>query len=152
MKFTHTIDIAATPAEVFVWLDDPERAKRWMTSVVESRILHETPERVGTTFVETVADDRGSTEMRGTVVGFEPNRRFAVHLVGERHEVDVEFRLEETAGGTRLTQTADLRFRGPMLLMGLLLGPFIKRRIRAQSEPESATLARLCESEGGERG
>jgi carbon monoxide dehydrogenase subunit G len=145
MRITNSIDIAAPPAEVFYWLDDPEQAKQWMTSVAESRILNETPERVGTTFVETVTDGDRSTTMRGTVVGYEQDRRFAVHLTGERHEVDVEFVLDEIACGTRLTQVADLRFRGPMLLMGFVLGPFLRKSIRRQAEQEFAMLARLCE-------
>jgi carbon monoxide dehydrogenase subunit G len=145
MRVTRSIEIAAEPADVFPWLDDPELAKRWMTSVAESRILHETPDRIGTTFVETVADGSGSTEMRGTVVSHEPDRSLAMHLVGERHEVDVEFRLERIPGGTRLTQTADLRFRGSAVLMGVFLGPFVKRKILSQLEGEHGHLRRLCE-------
>jgi carbon monoxide dehydrogenase subunit G len=145
MRITHTIVIAASPAEVFCWIDDPERAKRWMSSVESSRILHETPERVGTTFVETVAEGGRSTELRGTVVGYEPDRWLAMHLVGESHAVDVEFRLEPAAAGTRLTQDAELRFRGTARVMMLFLGSILKRKIRRQTEIEFAALARLCE-------
>jgi uncharacterized protein YndB with AHSA1/START domain len=109
MKTSNSIDIDSTPESVFHWLAKPERARVWMTSVSKTEILNETPDRVGTTFRETVEEDGNGIEMQGVVTGYQPNKLISFHLDSRVNQVDVEYRIEETHMGVRLTQTARIQ-------------------------------------------
>ena len=146
MDISHAIDIRAAPQEVFSWLKDPERAKAWMTSVSRTEYLHRTPEVVGTTFRETVADEGGAAELQGVITAYCPGELIAFHLEGQYNVVDVAYRLEEIGGCTRLTQSARIRFKGLVRLMSLLMGAKFKQNILDQSRKEFAKLKELCEA------
>jgi uncharacterized protein YndB with AHSA1/START domain len=147
MKINISVEINAPAEEVFYWLGDPERAKVWMTSVTHTEYIQRTPNLIGSTFRETVGEDGRSTEMRGVIVDFVPNQRIAFHLQGDYNAADVIFTLmEESQGITRLTQTADVRFKGITRLLNIVLGRIFKRNITRQSESEFATLKALCEA------
>ena len=109
MKITSTIKIENSPSEVFKWIEDPEKAKEWMTSVSEGEILHETPNRVGTTFREIVEDDDGSMEMHGRITKFKTDKLIAFHLESRVNVVDVEYSLEGMRDHTRLHYQADIQ-------------------------------------------
>ena len=146
MKISHSIEIESTPEEVFFWIKNPERAKEWMTSVSETEMLSGTPNTVGSTFREIVRDQNGKTEMHGTVTGFEENQMISFHLSGEYNVVDVEFRVEEIGERTRVTQTADILWRGSMKVVSIFLGRRIKKKIMSQSQSEFEKLKSLCEA------
>ena len=148
MKIVNKIKINATPEEVFHWLADPDRAMEWMTSVTGSEIIHETPDRVGTTFREYIEENGRGIEMRGVVTEFVPNERFAVHLESDINTVEVSFTLGEEEGMTLLTQNVDLRLKGMLKVLSVFLRSSIKKKIRAQAENEFANLKQLCEQDG----
>lgn len=147
MKLRHSVDIERRPEMVFSWLDDPARAAAWMSSVSKAEILHRTPDLVGTTFRETVADGHGSTELQGVVTACRPNQEIAFHLDGQYNEVDVDYRLEEVGGRTRLTMRAEVRFKGLQRALSLLVWPLFKAKVLGQFRRECAELKRLCESQ-----
>lgn len=131
MRLEERVDIEQRPEGVFSWLEDPTRAVVWMSSVSKTEILHRTPGLVGTTFRETVADAGGSAELEGVVTACEPKRVIAFHLEGRFNDVDVEYRLDEVQGRTRLTVRADLRFKGALAVSSFLLWPVFKRKASA---------------------
>lgn len=145
MKIVNIVDIEATPEEVFSWLDDPERAKEWMTGVTRSEFIEKTPEKVGTTFHEYIEKDGRGIEMLDTVTEYVPDERFAVHLESDINTVDVVFSLADREGGTRLTQEVDLRLKGALGAMGLFLESSIRKKVQAQAQREFAGLKQLCE-------
>jgi len=146
MKISHAIEIESSPEEVFYWIKNPERAREWMTSVSEGEMLSGTPNTVGSTFREVVRDQNGETELHGMVTGYEENEMISFHLSGEYNTVDVEFRLEKVGERTRVTQSADIRWRSFMKVMSIFLGQRIKKEITAQSQREFAKLKSLCET------
>ena len=145
MKLIFTIDIDSPLEKVFAWIKNPEKAKVWMTSVGETEMLSGDPNTVGSTFREVVRNQNGETELQGVVTGFRENESISFHLNGDYNIVDVEFRVERIGGLTRLTQTADIRWRSFMKIMSIFLGQQIKKEITAQSQAEFATLKSLCE-------
>ena len=146
MKISHSIEIERSPEEVFTWIKDPERAKEWMTSVSEGEMLTGDPNTVGSTFREVVRDENGETEIHGVVTGFEENQMISFHLSGEYNTVDVEFHVKKVGNRTRVTQNADIRWRGFMKVMSIFLGGRIKKEIMAQSQSEFEKLKTLCET------
>jgi carbon monoxide dehydrogenase subunit G len=148
MILTYAIEIDRRPDQVFPWIADPERAMTWMTSVSGGEILKRTPDLVGTTFRETVSDKNGSTELRGVVTACRPNQSLAFHLEGEFNKADVEYTLARIPRGTRLTMRAEVRFKGIVRVLGVLLRPVFRRKVLGQFAREFDELKRLCEKEG----
>jgi uncharacterized protein YndB with AHSA1/START domain len=148
MKITCTIEIHNSPEKVFYWLNNPERAMAWMSSVSKTELLQETPDLVGTSFREIVEEDGQSTELQGVVTDYQPNQLIAFHLSGKFNDVDVEYRLEEIDNYTRLTQNANIRFKGFTKVLSILFAPTFKKNITAQSQKEFARLKELSECSG----
>jgi len=147
MKIIHSIDINAEPSAVFAWIEDPQRAMQWQTSVVSGEIIKQTPGLVGTTFRETVEENGQSTELFGEITRFIPNQLIAFHLEGKFNVVDVSFRVEATASGSRVIQQADLRFKGVIRLISLFFRRSFRRKLAAQLQQEFARLKVLCEGD-----
>ncbi len=147
MKISNRIEIKAAPEKVFYWLEDPDRAMKWMTSVTKSEIIKETPLKVGTTFREYIEENGRGTEMHGVVTEFVSNERFAVHLEGDFTSADVSFILEENGEVTHLTQNVELRFKGMLKVLSVFIRASIKKKIIRQAQNEFARLKELCEQE-----
>jgi carbon monoxide dehydrogenase subunit G len=145
MKISNTIEIEATPAEVFYWLGDPSRAREWMTSVSHTEIIEKTPNWVGTTFRETVEEDGRGTELRGVVTDFIANERMAFHLEGKFNTVDVVWTLRDKGQTTEVSQMAEVKFRGLVRVLSIVLGSAFKKKVIAQDQREFARLKALCE-------
>ena len=146
MKLSFSIDVNSPPATVFSWIENPENAMKWMTSVARGEILHETPERVGTTFREVVEEDGNGVELQGMITGYEPGRSISFHLDSRVNVVDVAYCVEATQNGTCLTQTANIRWKFPVNVISLFMGTKMKQGISAQSQKEFEKLKELCES------
>ena len=145
MKIVNTIAINAPRQIVFSWLDDKDRAKRWMQGISRSETIRETPERVGTTFRECLEEDGHEIEMEGVVTDFVQDELLSVHLESKVHTADVTFALEERDGVTLLRQDVALQFKGVLRVLDLLMHARIKRKITSQTRSEFQALKRLCE-------
>jgi len=142
MKIVNRIEINATPETVFYWLEEPERAKEWVTNVTKSEFISKTPNKIGTTFREYVEEDGQGIEMQGVITEFQPNEEYAVRLESESHSADVRFVLTENAGLTQLTQTVELHFKNELSDDVL---DSIKKSIMTQAQSEFTKLKELCE-------
>ena len=142
MEVVNKIEINATPEQIFYWLEEPERAKEWVTSVTRSEYIKKTPNKVGTTFCEYVEEDGQGIEMQGVITEFEPNKGYAVHLESESHSADVRFVLIEKSSSTQLTQSVELHFKNELSDDVL---ESIKKSITTQAQREFARLKELCE-------
>jgi carbon monoxide dehydrogenase subunit G len=145
MEITSSIAIKNTPDVVFSWLENPEKAMEWMTSVSGGEILHETPERVGTTFREVVEDESGSIEMCGMITGFEPDKSIAFHLESRVNSVDVGYQVEKTDDGSRLMYRAKIKWKFPVNIISIFMGNKMRQSILAQLQNELGRLKELCE-------
>jgi hypothetical protein len=94
-----------------------------------------------------VEKDGKKVEMHGVITEYVPNERFSVRLEGERHMVDVCFRLVGNPRHTQMIQEVDLRLKGLLKLGSVFLRPMIKKGIQQQARAEFATLKRLVENE-----
>jgi carbon monoxide dehydrogenase subunit G len=145
MKISSSINIKSSPEVVFGWLENPEKAMQWMTSVSGGEILHETPERVGTTFREVVEDESGSMEMHGMITGFEADKSIAFHLESRVNIVDVEYRVEKSDGETCLDYQANVKWKFPVNIISIFMGKKMRQSILAQLQDELNKLKELCE-------
>jgi hypothetical protein len=145
MKISISININSTQEIVFCWLENPEKAMKWMTSVTKGEIIYESPDIVGTTFRETVEDESGSIEMEGFISGYQPNKSISFHLSSRVNIVDVAYSIEEIPTGVLLTNLANVKWKFPVNIISLFIGKKMKENIIAQSNEELSKLKVLCE-------
>lgn len=145
MKISHSIKINNTVENVFYWLENPEKAKHWMTNVVHYEIIKETPNKIGTTFKETIEENGQQLEMQGEITEFVANQKIVFNLKSKVHKVNVEFNLESLNNATLLTQNAHIQFKGFMKIMILIFGFIFKNKILKQINNEFVKLKKLCE-------
>ncbi len=148
MDITSSININSKAGIVFSWLASPEKARQWMRSVAETEILHETQERVGTTFREVVAEEGGRIEMQGSITGFEQDREISFHLFSKIHELDVDYRVEEIGTGIRVTVDSSIHWKFPVNVLSLFMGGKMRSGITDQLGKELEELKKLCEAPG----
>jgi uncharacterized protein YndB with AHSA1/START domain len=107
VEITETVEIAAPPSRVFKLVEDPQSAKLWMRGLEEVRITHRPADgKVGTRFVHQIKEGRRRAEYRGEITAHERPGHVAVRIGNERFAFDIDYRLAEAAGGTRLDYTA----------------------------------------------
>ena len=145
MKISFSIDINSPPATVFEWVENPGKAMQWMASVAGGEILHETPERIGTTFREVVEEDGNGVELKGVITDYKPERSISFRLDSRFNVVDVEYYVEGVQNGTRLTQNAIVRWKFPVNVISIFRGTKIKQNISTQAQKEFEKLKELCE-------
>jgi hypothetical protein len=147
MQIDCSIEILADPDQVFPWIDDPEKAMLWQQGVKGGEIIKETPERIGTSFVETMEEGGSSIEMRGVITGYTKNKLIAFHLESKIHVVDVTYSVAGADGRSLVLMESKIRWKFPMNIMRIFLGRKIKNGILEQTESEFAELKWLCEAE-----
>lgn len=97
-----TIDITASPAQVWALITDVTRMAEWSPQVVRSFVLGG-PVRLGTRFVNINHHGWKHWPTNAKVVRFTPHSDFAFQIL--ENNTIWSFQLEPTAdGGTRLTQ------------------------------------------------
>lgn len=66
-----------------------------MSSVSDARILNETEDRVGTTFIEVVEENGRSTQLQGVISGYNPPEMIAFDLSGRYNHTHVVYLVRE---------------------------------------------------------
>ena len=135
------IDIAAPVERVFALLADLTEYSRWLPPsglYNATSQVSETPVRLGTTYV----DQSRQATLYGRVTACRPPESLAFHqetrMALGRLAIDIRYRLEPIAGGTRVFRTTSPQFFGAI---AFLQGP-IRRSIRREN---LRTLARMKE-------
>ncbi len=146
MQIDSSIDIRSTPKDVFGWLEAPEKAMAWMSSVSSTEILLDTPERVGTTFREVLEEDGHTLEMRGAITGFQPDKSISFHLESSVNALDVEYSVMQIPEGVRVLECAKVQWKFPLNIYSIFFGQKMRRGILAQLQTEFARLKEICES------
>ena len=99
-ELVETIEVAATPAQVWALVSDLPRMASWSPQVVRTFVKGRV--RLGATAVNVNRRGPLFWPTRSRVVRFEPHRELAFRVV-ENHTI-WSFTLEPVAGGTRVTQ------------------------------------------------
>ena len=147
MKIVCENTIGKPPETVFPWIANPEKAMQWQKNVKGGEIIVDKPEKVGTTFKETIEEDGKSLEMFGTITNYIENEIIAFHLESKIHIVDVSYVLKEEDSSTRLTIDTTIKCKFPMNVMSLFMGKKMREGIKNQLESEIFELKKLCETE-----
>lgn len=147
MKNKYTIDIQAPLECVFHWIDDAERVKEWLPNVVENEDLNVTDDRIGSTFRQVYVENGKRMEMHGVVTGFVPNRQMKCEVTGDSFDLNLDYQLEEIAGGTRLIQDSEVRFKGFLKLLSPILTVISKLAPDKSQDESMGKLKALAEAD-----
>jgi uncharacterized protein YndB with AHSA1/START domain len=126
--FEERIALKASPAEVFPYLVEPDRLKRWLGGFVESRPLDGTEAGLGAKSVDVIRDNGREVLMHTEIRRYEPPNRLEVSIRAPGMEAVSDYRLagDET---TELTHRQQVRFRGFLRLMAPFIGGAMRRRL-----------------------
>ncbi|MCJ7581338.1 MAG: SRPBCC family protein [Candidatus Aminicenantes bacterium] len=145
IRFSAKIEINASSEKVFSWINDPNHAMKWMTSVTKTQIIKESPDKVGTTFREIIEDKRGQLEMFGTITEYKHNEKISFQLNSKVNTVYDWYFLEEIEGSTHLSLTAEIQFKSSLRFLIYIIWPVFKKKLTDQTQKELMNLKRLCE-------
>ncbi len=141
------IEIDATPERVFHWLDDPERVMQWAENVVENENLHETANKVGSTFRQVYDENGRRMEFMGEVLAYEKDRRLHITMTSKMFDLDVDYELVGIDGdGTRLVQDSTVSWKGMMKLIGPIMCKFMAKSGQDCMEKDFGRLKHLAET------
>lgn len=131
LKFSDSVDLAITPAQLFEVLADAESWPHWASVITKVTWTSPEPRGVGTTRV---------VDMRGGIVGdeeflaWEPNTRMAFRFNSSSTSALAAFaedyRVAETAEGCRLTWTLAQRLAGPARFTSFAAAPLMNLAFR----------------------
>jgi uncharacterized protein YndB with AHSA1/START domain len=143
-SFTQTIHIDRSPAQVWAYMMDFEKAPRWRNLVCDMRSVTDGPLRTGSEVEITFDLPGGRRSSRCEVWAFETARRFGLRTTTDKVIATFEYVLTPDDSGTTVTYTCDLRPRGVMWLLAPMM-------VRANCERYAQQLANLKRAvEGGD--
>ncbi len=142
IRFSNTIDIARTPAEVFSYLADLEHTPEWNWAITSTRKVSPGPVTVGSRFRQTRSVPRPAVEML-EVTRFDPDRR--IEIVGDLASFPAHLTYELSPGprGTSLTNSVEIDAAGPLGILGSLF----TGRVRASVAGNLGVLRTLLEEQ-----
>ncbi len=121
MKIQRTVETTAAPAAVFAYLSDFSNTTEWDPGTVTTERV-EGDGGVGTVYRNVSEFNGRESELRYEVVELVPERRFALTGEGKAVHADDTMEFEAIPTGTRVTYTADIRFKGALKLAEPFLG------------------------------
>lgn len=127
MKIQRTVETTAAPAAVFAYLSDFSNTTEWDPGTITTERV-EGDGGVGTVYRNVSEFNGKKSELRYEVVELVPERRFALEGEGKAAHADDLMELEALPdGGTRVTYTADIRFKGALKVAEPFLGKAFKK-------------------------
>ena len=138
----HSVEIARPAEDVFAYLVDGERMKRWIGGLREFTPLDGREPRLGSRARQRVEQAGRTFTVESEITELEPNERLTAHIEGKAFTSTVSYRLEPTPAGTRLTASAETDVRG---LGGRVLGGVVGRQADRKLAADLARLKALLE-------
>jgi len=149
MDISFTKEFACPPARLWLFLDEPERLKQWLSGLEEMRHVKEESGRVGTTFVMKIKEGRKVSEYEGQVTAYETERHLGISFWGGNFPpgmvMHVDYRLADLGGRTRLDYVAKMTCSQPLPWWLRLLIPLGKLFGRFQLKAFMKRLQQLAE-------
>jgi uncharacterized protein YndB with AHSA1/START domain len=104
----HTLEIDAPIERVFALVDDPQKIKLWMRGLEETvyKTKRNRQHPVGTRFTQRIKQGRRISEYDGEVTAYERPTHLALRIGNDQFAFDVDYRLADLGGRTRLEYTA----------------------------------------------
>lgn len=123
MRIEYRIEIRCTPKQLWPFLDEPDRQRQWLTTLLDIVPTSQQPRAVGTTFDMRVREGRRIAKYEGRINSYSPPRHLGVSFWGGPFQpgmvMSVDYRIAELPIGCRVEYYAELNLedlRGPIKL------------------------------------
>ncbi|MGH2722659.1 MAG: SRPBCC family protein [Actinomycetota bacterium] len=123
-----TVDIRRSPEEVFKYLAHFENVPMWNYAIAETAKVSAGPVGVGTRYRQVRSIPRRSEE-GFEVTAFEPHRKLAIEGTLGPFASVLEYRIDPTEGGSRVTNEVQLTPRGVLGVVGQLAPSRVKEAV-----------------------
>jgi len=100
--YSASIEIVATPAQVFAGLTDPKLMKQWQPEAVEINSPEGGP-RIGATSQLVVREFGRQVSVKTVIVAFEPNARLGYHMTSPMWSGRIDYVLTDKQGSTSVS-------------------------------------------------
>jgi carbon monoxide dehydrogenase subunit G len=130
-SFSHAVEIARPPAEVFPWLLAEDRVPRWTSHLEAYERLGDGPLGPGARLRQVLDVSGRRIDVALEVVGYDAPRAAETRFSTNGIDVASRYALEPAGAGTRLTQTIEAKagsFGARMLLP--VLQPRLEQKVR----------------------
>jgi hypothetical protein len=147
MNINHTAWFDCPALRLWPFLDEPERQKLWLKGLLSNELTSAGPVRAGSTFHMRIKEGRKVGEYDGEITAHEPPRHLGLRFWGGGLKglvMQVDYRLSEEGGRTRLDYAA--KFEGRCGLLLRLLLPLLRLFGKMQLRSFFKTLKRLAEA------
>jgi len=121
MHIEHRAEIRCTPWQLWPFLDDPQRQKLWLTTLIDVVPTSHSPRSVGTTFDMRVREGRRIARYEGRLDAYDPPRHLGVSFWGGAFApgmlMKVDYRVADLGSSSRLEYYAEIdtrSLRGPI--------------------------------------
>jgi hypothetical protein len=123
MRIEYRDEFRCTPWQLWPYLNEAERQKLWLTTLVDIVPTSQIPRVVGSTFDLRVREGRRIAQYEGRISGYDPPRHLGVSFWGGAFGpgviMRVDYRLADLETRTRLEYYAEIdtkSLRGPIKL------------------------------------
>ena len=148
--YENAIDINRPAAEVWPWLIEPEKQKKWVSWLSEARTLTPESSRVGSRELWVMVDPGMNSqriEIESEVISVIPNERLNLRIASKgMFTGDATYTLITTQGGvTRVVNSGNYRYEQ---WFARLLEPLVSPEAHKKLETDMARLKKLVEEAG----
>jgi uncharacterized protein YndB with AHSA1/START domain len=137
-----SIEIDATPADIFPFLVEPERLKRWVGGFVEARPLTDGPVGPGSRSIDVIRENGREMELHTEITRYEPPNAVFVAIRAGGMDAISEYQLEPRDAGTIVRHSQRVRYSGVLRLVGPFVGGVVRRKMREDLERLKAAVER----------
>jgi carbon monoxide dehydrogenase subunit G len=138
-SFSHSIDIARTPEDVFPWLLEEDKVPQW-TSRLDAYIVNG-PLREGANVVQTLSV-AGGLKLDLVITRYDPPRTVESRAETNGVKLMIAYALAPNGGGTTLTQSLDAKAGG---ITARMLIPVVQGRLQQKLTDDAARLKAVLE-------
>lgn len=143
-EYSTVVSINASIDQVYPYLTEPERMKKWKSELVEIRLLQDGPVELGSKSVSTLQFNGTTKVFNDEVIRFQENEVFTVRSQAPDVIFSSIFKLENESGKTGLSYQVKLTNRG----LNRLMAPLQDSDLRQQQMVRDAlALKKIVESE-----
>jgi uncharacterized protein YndB with AHSA1/START domain len=125
-SFSHTVEIARSPAEVFPWLLEEDKVPRWTGHLERYERLDDGAIGPGSRIRQVLEVSGRTIDVELEVTAYEPPSGAQTRFSTNGIEVVSSYALEAAGAGTRLTQSIEAK---PSGLSARMLVPLVQPRL-----------------------
>ncbi|MBW8881409.1 MAG: SRPBCC family protein [Asticcacaulis sp.] len=144
IAFEHSIDLPQSPHQVFLILDDYKKVPLWLKRCEGVAKQGAGANKVGDKLRYAYCEAGRHGVMDGVITAQDEDSRLAYKYYDKMMQVTVEFRMEPTDTGTRLTHRIEIT---PNSFMAKLMAPMIRMKLPKQTVGAMESLRSLLATE-----